>query len=303
MLVSGPKTKRDVELTRKQQRMPPKKEEKMTETKEESSEKRQNDKADVLTKKQDKGQEDEQDFEVIDMEKDLIRPNTKWFVGVTFFPPTTKKKVFIKQTKWEIHKQPTDEEEFESFYIGPIHFNAFGLGFDFTNERNESMAKRINEGLLDILYKHFDPLLAYPSQELIQEVKVHTFSSAVRCSIINGQHSANYCLRHPDSTLSFDENIAFELHCSNFLGRGELRLFFSQYWNGKNPKRLPSLFKMVSTSDAWAHDDIKRFQLTSEAKARHKCALEDWETLYLDRELFRIMDIVREERRRAMENF
>jgi hypothetical protein len=26
-----------------------------------------------------------------------------------------------------------------SFYIGPIHFNASGSGFDFENERNESL--------------------------------------------------------------------------------------------------------------------------------------------------------------------
>jgi hypothetical protein len=249
-------------------------------------------------KQPDKGQEDEQDFEVIDMEKDLIRKNNAGeFASLAAFPPTTKRKVFIKQAKWEIYKQPTNEEEFESFYIGPIHFNASGSGFDFTEERNESMARRITEGLLDILFQHFDPLLSFPSQESIRLGR-HTFSSAVRFSIIVWQHSVNYCLRHPDSTLSFDENIAFEVHVSNtFLG-GKIWLFFSQYWNGKNPKRLPSLFEKVSASDSWAHDDIKRFRLTPDAKTRHRSSLEEWKKLYNNKSLFNVLSITLEERDR-----
>jgi hypothetical protein len=105
-------------------------------------------------------------------------------------------------------------------------------------------------------------------------------------------------LRHPDSTLSFDENIAFEVHISNYRGKGELCLFFSQYWNGQNPKRLPSLFKMVSTSDSWAHDDIKQFRLTPEAKTRHRSSLEGWKKLYNNKDLFKVQDLVSKDRER-----
>jgi hypothetical protein len=155
----------------------------------------------------------EDDFEVIDMEKDLIRPTGQFtHPGFTLFPPTKKEKVFIKQAKWIVHKQPTNNEEVESFYIGPIHFNhsGRGLGFYFDKKKNETMAKRIKEGLLDILFQHFDPLLSAPSRESIRNGN-HTFSSVIRRSIISGQNGACYCLRHPDSTLSFDKSIACEV--------------------------------------------------------------------------------------------
>jgi hypothetical protein len=81
-------------------------------------------------------------------------------------------------------------------------------------------------------------------------------------------------------------------------------IFFSQYWSGKNPKRLPSLLEKVSASNSWAENDIRHFDLPPKALERHKPpSVEQWSKLYFWKNLFGILELLRTQMRNGDSSF
>jgi len=172
-------------------------------------------------------------------------------------------------------EQPTGNPIFESFYIGPI----FGTGKIKLEEEEEYDEYKSLRELLKILEQKYDYHLIRDEDYCdIVNRGYEIFSTMVKWVI---ERSSNgfftYFLLDKYGNQTSSESISIEkrqMQLDSFNNPDQFQMFiiFSQYWDGKSPRLLPSLFKEIQMSKQWSDDRLKRFKLDDHNRMRHT----DW---------------------------
>jgi len=152
------------------------------------------------------------------------------------------------------------------FCIGPI------FGTDNLEDNKEFHEYKGLMKLMEILETKYDYLL-FPDKLYRGNDGYLLFSTRVKFIVqIPIQTCVVYFLQDEYGQQTSSESISIDVRQMRGRfedGRRLIYLIFSQYWDGKAPRLLSSLFAEVKLIKEWSHEKIFKFELDESNKKRH----------------------------------
>jgi len=170
------------------------------------------------------------------------------------------------------NEEPTGKEEYEAFYIGPIYGTAqVPYQIDITETEGDEYTKM--RELIKILEQYYDHNLARDTLYCDMDRSGCQLFSATVTWIIEKANDYNdtYFLLDQFGKRTDAESISVEVKREHFFRNGffQMYIIFSQYWDGKSHRILPSVFKQVQKNEYFSDNQLHKFELDEKNCWRH----------------------------------